>query len=266
MTPLGLPVVPDVNSRSAVLLGLDPGPTLGEGLVVDVRHDARGDERLPPLGLGREGLVFLGAQHHDALEVGQVVAVEHRHVVVVEEAVDRDQHPGPAATEDVGGLGPLEAGVERHEHAPTDCRPSRAATHSAQFGAQMATRSPTLDARSDEGTGGGVDLAAQVGPRPGDVAVDDGLPVAATGDRVAHQVPDGAPAQVGARVVAVWFDIVVIGGRSWLVRGALRRPAHAATRSSTVVTVASRASVWSITASAYAAGMPHTASRGSTTW
>ena len=48
---------------------------------------------------------------------GQVVALEHRDVVVAEEAVDGDQQPGPAGLQEVGRLGALVAGVDRHDHA-----------------------------------------------------------------------------------------------------------------------------------------------------
>ena len=65
------------------------------------------------------------SQHDGVLEVGQVVAVEHRHVVVAEEAVDGDQDAGPALGEDVGRLSALVPGVDRHDHAARRLQPEQ---------------------------------------------------------------------------------------------------------------------------------------------
>ena len=68
--------------------------------------------------------------------------LEHGHVVGAEEVGHRDQGAGPAARQQVGGLGGLETRVDGDEDRPGGEQTQHGTTHSAQFTHQIATRSP----------------------------------------------------------------------------------------------------------------------------
>ena len=95
-------------------------------------------EKFRPLA---SGSVAAGEQH-GALERRQRLAREQFGVARAEEFADREQQASAAASQDEGGLLALEPRVERHEHAPLEAMPSAATIHSAELGAQIATRSP----------------------------------------------------------------------------------------------------------------------------
>ena len=71
---------------------------------------------------------------------------------------------------------PLKRVLSGTSTPPADCSPSAATTHSQQFGAQIATRSPGSMPSGDERAGGLVRLRGELGKVRRDVAVYDRLP------------------------------------------------------------------------------------------
>ena len=72
------------------------------------------------------GGALVVTEQDDAFEVGHVLVVEHGGIVDAEKAAHREQGTGARPVEHIGGLGALEAGVERHQ--------GRARAHQPQGG------------------------------------------------------------------------------------------------------------------------------------
>ena len=154
-------------------------------------------------------------------------------VVVAEEAVDGDEHAGAAAVEEVGRLGALVPGVDRHDHAAGGLQAEHGDDPLPHVGRPDRHAVARLEPGGDERAAGVDDRVAELPEGQPHVAVDQRLGVAeALGGR-AHEAGRGAPLEVAADP-------------------RLHRLAHvhAASSSSVVVIVARRASVLSITASA----------------
>ena len=135
-------------------------------------------------------------------------SLDHRHVVAGLERLGGRPAPSPrtgCSTYDSSWV--RYAGLMLTSTAPIFAVAYCTSTHSAQFGAQMPTRSPLLDAQGEQPAGHPVDVAVQlgVGPAAAARAVDQRLPVAEPGhgalqvrpDRVAEQRELGGAAGVG---------------------------------------------------------------------
>ena len=113
--PSGAPVVPDVKRMSDGVLGADAP-----------RRAARTSARASSVPRARKSSQRPRPRPHRAVDdhddrararaASTPAVVEQRDVVGAEEVGDRDEHPGAAASEDVGRLGPLEPRVDRDEH------------------------------------------------------------------------------------------------------------------------------------------------------
>jgi hypothetical protein len=114
ITPLGRPVVPLVNIRSAVL----PACSACSRSCTRVAGtcSARAEEGLPADLAAHRQRGRARAEHDHVLQRGGPQAVEQRGVVLAEEVADDEEHPRAAAFQDVGGLGALHARVDRHQH------------------------------------------------------------------------------------------------------------------------------------------------------
>ena len=113
-TPLGTPVVPEVNRMSHGSSGVTAADRRstsarpsGVARAANASHDS-----VPP-GAGPRATTTVSRSGSSV-----PVAAQHGHVVGAEEVGDGHQDPGPAAGQDVGRLGPLEARVHRDEHGP----------------------------------------------------------------------------------------------------------------------------------------------------
>ena len=210
MAPLGLPVVPEVKTRSErsppVIDAVRPAATSAEQAPPSWRktsHSTTGS----PLARRRPGCGLVGAQDHHPLEVGHRLPGRHRlveqaRVVGAEEALHGEEHPGPGLAQDVGGLGPLEPGVQRHEHG--------AGAHRAQGGDHPlgAVRRPdghpvaTVDPVGHDGPGGRGHLLGQLvegqpgGGAAGTVHVDQRLGLPEAGGGILDQAGDGPPLEI----------------------------------------------------------------------
>ena len=149
--------------------------------------------------LARGALVV--AQQHDALEVGDVLLLEHGRVVDAEEAAHREQGTGARPGEHVGGLGALEAGVERHQGGARSDQTQRGDDPLGHVGGPHRHPVAGVDAGRHGGAGHPQGVAFELGEAQPDVAVGHGFGVPEPGGGVGHQAGDRAPAQVAAGIL-----------------------------------------------------------------
>ena len=143
--------------------------------VVDAHLAGAGEE----VGERRGALGGVALQHDDLLErVGHGPRLaQHRHVVGVEEPVDRAQEARAAPAEDERRLRSLEAGVQRHQHAAGAQRAERGDHPLADVGCPHADPIAGLEPRGDERAGGFLDASRELGERQPQVAVDQTVEV-----------------------------------------------------------------------------------------
>ena len=167
---------------------------------------------LPPPDCGPGAAV--PARQQDGLgQIAQVLAGEHVRVVDAEEAAHGEEQARPRGPQDVGGLPPLEPGVEGHQHRPGPEGPEGG--HRPLPGVGRPERHPVTgpDARGHEGPGDPRRLRRQSGEGPADVAVDERLGVAEPVGHLGHEGRHRAPAQVGPRVLCAHRPTLGSGGR-----------------------------------------------------
>ena len=186
--------------------GGPPGGHIGRARVALLEEHVPGHHGIA-LGRRRPGHGLVGPQDHHPLEVGHPLPggyglVQHAGVVGPEEALDGEEEPGTRLAQDVCGLGPLEAGVQRHQHGAGADR-AKGGDHpfSAVRGPDGHPVSP-LDPVGHHGAGGGGDLFGQLvegqpgGGPAGTVRVDQRLGLAESGRGVLHEAGDGPPLEV----------------------------------------------------------------------
>jgi hypothetical protein len=126
---------------------------------------------------------------------------QHGRIVVAEEARYRQQQAGARLGEDIGGLGSLEAGIQRHKHAAGPLQAKRGDQPASRVRPPDGDAVALAQARRQEGPGGAGDLGVQLLVREAQVPVDNGL---GRGDAVRghrQQTAGRSPGQVAARVV-----------------------------------------------------------------
>ena len=156
ITPFGRPVVPEVKIRSERSSGetasaRGPGLLLGDGVA--------SGEKVGPGGRSRGRL----AQDDDAFEVGQVLAPQRLDVVHAEELPHGAQDAGAALAQHVAGLRPLQARVQRDEHAAGGLQTDGRDDPLGDVGRPDADPVSRLDARGAEGAGGSQPRVRQLG-------------------------------------------------------------------------------------------------------
>ena len=101
---------------------------------------------------------------------------------------------------------PLNRVLRGTNKAPAPTAPRAAITHSAQLGAQMATRSPrsiplaTMAPVTEATASASWSKVSRTVVPAGPVDVDDGLGLAEAGGGVLHQAGDGPPLQIPSRI------------------------------------------------------------------
>ncbi len=202
-TPLGAPVVPEVNRMSEG----SNGPSSEQRRSTRTRSDCVARARNPshdsaPSGTGPRATTTVSRSGSST-----PVAAQHGQVVGPEEVGDGDQQPGPTAEQDVRRLPTLEAGVDGHQHRTRRRQAEQGHHPLGAVGGPHGHPVAGLDAGGHQGGGEGAGLDGQLGVgQPGGAVLDgrerpelggggggdgrDGRPRAA--DRIVHRATASA--------------------------------------------------------------------------
>ncbi|MNF86991.1 hypothetical protein D3C84_694450 [compost metagenome] len=97
------------EDQVAQAVAIQRGAALLQLLLVDFTG---ADQEAFPIGSAGPRLL----QHHALLQLRQIMPLEQRRVVAAEELADAEQQARAAAAQDIGGLGALQTGAQRHQH------------------------------------------------------------------------------------------------------------------------------------------------------